>query len=84
LARHFKPRALQADEEDGLMHLLSDVLSDRARIQARYENILGNEYSFFEQVTEYCQIDVSRERLQDTVRYNYSKLPLGENAATRM
>lgn len=68
-----------SSEEDGLIFLLNEVLPDFAKIQAswigvhdvlllRYENILGNEYTFFEQLAEYCQIDVSRERLQTVVR----------------
>jgi lipopolysaccharide transport system ATP-binding protein len=71
-----------SNEEDGLIYLLSEAICQySARIQASwigaqdvllllYENILGNEYAFFEQLTEYCQIDVSRERLQYIVRSN--------------
>jgi sulfotransferase family protein len=71
-----------SSEEDGLIYLLSEAICQySARIQAswigahdvlllRYENILGNEYAFFEQLTEYCQINVSRECLQYTVRSN--------------
>lgn len=68
-------------EEDGLMYLLDEVLPGTADIQTswigapgvfllRYEDILGNEHVFFERLVEYCQIDVSRERLYDIVRYN--------------
>ena len=77
-----------SSEEDGLIYLLSDVLPDFARIQAswigardalllRYENILGNEYTFFEQLMEYCQIEVSRKRLQGIVRYNIFEAATG-------
>ena len=70
-----------SSEEDGLIYLLSEVLPDSARIQTswlgahdvlllRYENILADEYTFFEQLTEYCQIAVRRERLRDAVRSN--------------
>jgi len=44
----------------------------------RYEDILGNEYSFFEKLVDYCQIDISRERLHDIVKYN-----IFENATGR-
>ncbi len=78
-----------SSEEDGLIYLLSEqICKHSARIQAswlgapdvlllRYESILGNEYTFFEQLTEYCQIDVSRERLQDTVRSNMFPVATG-------
>jgi len=77
-----------SSEEDGLIYLLRDVLPDFARIQAswigahdvlllRYENILGNEYGFFEQLAEYCQIKVNRERLRDIIRYNIFEAAAG-------
>ena len=69
------------NEEDGLIYLMDKVLIESAAIQAswihvedilllRYEDILGNEHTFFEQLIEYCQIDISRERLHDIVYYN--------------
>jgi Sulfotransferase domain len=84
--RHF---LTNSSEEDGLIYLLSEqICQHSARIQAswlgapdvlllRYESILSNEYTFFEQLTEYCQIDVSRERLQDTVRSNIFAVATG-------
>lgn len=68
-------------EENGLIYLLDEVLPESVAIQTswidapdvlvlRYENILDNEYAFFERLVDYCQINVSRERLQDIVRYN--------------
>jgi lipopolysaccharide transport system ATP-binding protein len=67
-----------SSEEDGMVYMISEVLPTSARIQAtwinvpdvlllRYEDILGNEYSFFEQLVDYCQIKVSREKLHALV-----------------
>jgi len=43
----------------------------------RYEDILGNEYTFFEKLIEYCQIPMSRERLHDIVRHNIFEVATG-------
>lgn len=74
--------------EDGLVYLLEDILPESVEIQSswigaadvlvlRYENILDNEYNFFENLIEYCQIDVSLERLHDIVRYNLFEAAAG-------
>ena len=77
-----------SSEEDGLIYLLNEVLPASARIQAswidapevlllRYEDILGNEYIFFEQLADYCQIKISRERLHDIVHPNIFETATG-------
>ena len=69
------------NEEDGLIYLLDKVLVESAAIQAswintpdvlllRYEDILGKEYTFFEQLTEYCQININSEQLHEIIHYN--------------
>src|ERR1700752_104725 len=69
------------NEEDGLIYLFEEELPTSAAIQIswigvpdvllmRSEHILEHEYAFFEQLIEYCQIDVSRERLHNIVHYN--------------
>ncbi len=75
-------------EEDGIIYLIGQVLPASARIQdswigapaallLRYEDILGNEYAFFEQLVDYCQINISREHLQDIIRYNTFEVATG-------
>ena len=73
-----RQRLETSSEEDGLIYLLNDVLPASARIQSswigipevlllRYEDILGNEYTFFERLVDYCQIKVSRKQLRTVV-----------------
>lgn len=80
LAR-IRQRLDSSSEEDGLIYLLDKVLTESAVIQAswidapdvlllRYEDILSNEYAFFEQLIEYCQIKISRDRLHDIIQHN--------------
>lgn len=68
-------------EEDGLAHMLNVVLPAAATIQTswigvqgvpllRYEDILGNEYDFFESLIDHCRISINRERLHDIISYN--------------
>src|SRR5215207_2134394 len=75
-------------EENGLLYLMHKVLPVSGRIQAswigapdalvlRYEDILDHEFAFFEQLVDFCQINVSRERLQDIVRYNVFEAAAG-------
>jgi hypothetical protein len=75
-------------EEAGLLYLMNDVLPDSASIQAswigaqgvlllRYEDILDNEYTFFEQLIDYCQINITRARLHDIVQYNIFEAATG-------
>lgn len=75
-------------EENGLLYLMHKVLPVSGRIQAswigapdalvlRYEDILDHEFAFFERLVDYCQINVSRERLQDIVRYNVFEAAAG-------
>ena len=76
------------NEEDGLMYMLNVVLPSCAEIQTswigsqdvlllRYEDILDSEYTFFENLMEHCQIDISRERLHDIIRYNIFEAATG-------
>jgi len=76
------------NEEDGLMYMLDVVLQSCAEIQIswlesqdllllRYEDILGNEYTFFENLIEHCQINVNRERLHGIIRYNIFEAATG-------
>jgi lipopolysaccharide transport system ATP-binding protein len=76
------------NDEDGFMYLMNDVLPDSAAIQEswigvkdtlllRYEDILDNEYTFFEQLIDYSHISVSRERLHDIIRYNLFEVATG-------
>ena len=75
-------------DEDGLMHMMDVVLPAGAAIQTswidvpgvplmRYEDILGNEYEFFEKLIDHCQISVKRERLHEIVRYNIFETAAG-------
>jgi len=68
-------------QEEGLSYMIQAVLPVTAAIQKswvsaqealrlRYEDSLGNEYAFFQQIMDYCQISVSREYLHNIVRYN--------------
>jgi lipopolysaccharide transport system ATP-binding protein len=76
------------NEEDGLIYLMHQVLHESAAIQSswlgspnvlllRYEDILGNEHTFFEKLVEYCQINIHRERLQDIIQYNLFEVVTG-------
>jgi hypothetical protein len=76
------------DTENGLMYMLDEVLPSSVDIQAswvgakdvsllRYEDILGNEYAFFENLIRYCEIDIDRNRLHDIVRYNIFEAATG-------
>src|SRR4030095_9784796 len=73
---------------DGLLYMMDEILPSSADIQTswigaqgalllKYEDILGNEYTFFENLIEYCQIEVSRERLRDIVHYNIFETATG-------
>jgi lipopolysaccharide transport system ATP-binding protein len=75
-------------QEGGLLYLLDEELPSSAAIQSswigapgvlllRYEDILGNELDFFENLIEYCEINVSRERLHDIVGYNIFEVAAG-------
>lgn len=76
------------DEEDGLLYIMRDVLPGSARIQKswinapevlplKYEDILDNEYEFFEELIDYCEINISREKLHNIVRYNIFEVATG-------
>lgn len=78
----------QETEEDGLIYLIKNVLPVTAAIQGswvgdpsvkhlRYEDIIGNEFSFFEELIDYCQIQIERERLREIVRYNIFEAATG-------
>jgi len=43
----------------------------------RYENILGNEFAFFESLIDYCKINVSHEHLHDIVKHNVFEVVTG-------
>jgi lipopolysaccharide transport system ATP-binding protein len=81
---------MELSKEDALMYLLDEVLADVAAIQTswigapgvpvlRYEEILGNEQAFFEQLVDHCQILVGRERLAGIVRGNMFDAVTGRN-----
>lgn len=74
-------KLVNSSVEEGMLYLIDHVLPDNAAIQIswinapnilslRYEEILGNEYSFFEKLMDSCEIDISRERLRKIVYYN--------------
>ncbi|MBK9925009.1 MAG: sulfotransferase domain-containing protein [Anaerolineales bacterium] len=76
------------DEEDGIMYMLTDVLPSSANIQAswigtpdvlmlKYDDILGNEFAFFENLIDYCEINVEKGRLHEIVRYNIFEAATG-------
>ncbi len=68
------------DKEGGFIYLMDGILLDIANIQLSwlndeallitYENLLADEYTVFERIMNYCQIDVARQRLHEIIRYN--------------
>jgi len=67
--------------EDGLIYLLDNGFPTIAEIQAswinadgtlilRYEDILENEFSFFEQLLDYCEINIRAQRMQRVIDNN--------------
>lgn len=76
------------DEQGGLMHMLTEVLPASADIQVswigssdvlmlKYEDILGNEHAFFENLIDYCEIVVARERLREIIHHNIFETATG-------
>lgn len=43
---------------------------DSEFLTVRYEDLVEDEYAVFENIIDYCGIDVARERLHDIIRYN--------------
>ncbi len=68
------------DEEQGLLFLMDEMLGNQATIQVswihesilllRYETLLADEHTVFEQIINYCRIDVDRRRLHEIVDNN--------------
>ena len=68
-------------KEDGFLYLLDERMPLEAQIQSswfpagqshevlvlRFEELLNNEYSAFERIFAYCQINVERQKLQDII-----------------
>lgn len=76
-----KQKLNELNEEDGFLYLIDEVLPDVTNIQTswinvknvltlRYEDILGNEYAFFEKLLDYCEINIPQQQLRDIVGYN--------------
>jgi len=74
----------EMNKDDGLLFLLENRLLLHAQIQTswlaarqrneglflRYEELIEDEYSTFEKIIEYCQIDVKKQKLHEIIKYN--------------
>lgn len=69
------------DKEQGLIKLMESSPQTNAKIQlswmnaqeallVRYEDLLADEYGAFERIIDYCQIDISRQRLHQIIKDN--------------
>ena len=67
-------------DEAELCTLMSRIFEYIARIQVswlhanvlfvKYEDLIADQYNVFEQIIDYCRIDVNRQRLHEIVHYN--------------
>jgi len=68
------------NKEEGLLFLINETLPEYAAVQhswrhndawiIKYEELLGDQFTYFEQLVDYCQIAVSRQRLHEIVCHN--------------
>jgi lipopolysaccharide transport system ATP-binding protein len=54
---------------DYIVNIQTSWLSSGA-LFIKYEDLIADEFAIFEQIIDYCQISVDRERLHEIIRYN--------------
>lgn len=77
------------DQEQGMLYMMDEVLTGYAAIQTswmnsqalliRYEEILADEYTLFERMIAYCQIDIEPRRLHTIITNNSFRMISGRN-----
>jgi lipopolysaccharide transport system ATP-binding protein len=78
------------NKQEGFLFLMKEVLPLYVKIQMswidnknilliKYEELLRDEYTTFERLIDYCQINISRERLHEIIRNNSFEMVTGRN-----
>ena len=77
----------QLDKQQGLLYIMNENLDHWASIQTswlntealvvKYEDLVADEYGVFEQIIDYCQINVKRQLLHEIIKSNSFEVMTG-------
>lgn len=60
-----------------IAHVQTSWMDDHDTLRIRYEDLVADEYAAFERIVDYCQINVTRQRLHEIVRSNTFEMVTG-------